>query len=104
VGAGIPVYLPMINGLAVQWTFTKSEFLNSNWGYRQVYNALFNGHSIDLELTHLNESRPIPQSTTINSGTQVATTHSVAAHLHTGVVIDGTPVDPITDLFMCVGN
>ncbi|OGH14506.1 MAG: hypothetical protein A3H50_00575 [Candidatus Levybacteria bacterium RIFCSPLOWO2_02_FULL_37_10] len=103
-GAGIPVYLPMINRSVVQWAFTKSEFLNSNWGYRQIYNTLFNGHSIDLELTHLNESLPILQSTTISSGTQVATTHSVAAHLHTGVIIDGTPVDPITDLFMCTGN
>lgn len=103
VGSNVPVYLPPISGNTLQWKFVKSEFLNAGWGFRQVYNSQFNGRSIDLELTHLNEQYP-PTYALINSGAQIATTHSIAGHLHTGVVIDGKPVDPISDLFMCTGN
>ncbi len=103
-GARIPVYLPMINRASVQWSFVSNEYLNSSWGWRHYYSTQFNGQAVRLELTHLNNSNPISGSTSIASGTQVAITHPIAAHLHTGVTIDGRPVDPITDLFMCTGN
>lgn len=103
-GARIPVYLPTINRTSVQWNFVNNEYLNSSWGWRHYYSTQFNGQAVRLELTHLNNSSPIPGPTSIASGTQVAITHPIAAHLHTGVTIDGRPVDPITDLFMCTGN
>ena len=67
-----------------------------------MYNAEFNGHSINLELTHLSEARPGQIDAPIESKTQVATTYSGGnPHLHIGVTVDGKPVDPIADLFMC---
>lgn len=103
-GAQIPVYLPMINRTSVTWSYVSHEYLNSNWGWRQYYSTQFNGEAIRLELTHLNNSDPISRSTSIPSGTQVAITHPIAAHLHTGVTIDGKAVDPITDISMCTAN
>src|SRR3989338_6455392 len=101
-GVLLPVYLPLINGSVAQWRFEGGLSIPLDGGWRQMYNAEFNGHSINLELTHLSEARPGQIDAPIESKTQVATTYSGGnPHLHIGVTVDGKPVDPIADLFMC---
>ena len=105
MGVDIPVYLPTINKSVAQWNFKDSLYLSTYWGWTQNYTTQFNGHTINLELTHLNDPRPISGFTTMGSGAQVSTTYAgTANHLHVGVVVDGIPFDPLTDLSMCTEN
>lgn len=97
------VTLPYINGNeSIQWTRVDPQPIaigQGSWGYRIDYTATYQGKRLYLDLTHLNSN--ISTAQTLMSGETVGTVFQPIGHLHTGLSVDDTWMEPIQDARMC---
>ncbi len=101
------IFMPFLNGdETVTWTKKEgpTPLDQGRWGYKFIYTANYKGKEILLDLSHLN-SRLVNDSSSIDSGEKLGTLFPSGvwggAHLHTGVKVDGTPIEVQQEALMC---
>lgn len=102
-----PVKLPFISNQSVSWTrLTDPVALNAGlWGYKFIYATQLEGKTILLDLSHLN-SKLTNRGSNLLSGTEIGTLFLSgrwgSAHLHTGIKVDGVPIEAQQEARMCL--
>lgn len=97
------VTLPFVNGNEVaEWTRIDDQPIpigGGSWGYKINYQTNYKGKTLVLDLTHINNQ--ISSAKTLKSGEQAGTMFAGIGHLHTGLSVDNTWVEPIQEAKMC---